>query len=877
MRLYRVLLHLYPTSFREEYGGEMTSAFARARRDASGALPLAHLWIATLADVVFNAARVHAALLRQDLRVSCRTLLRTPGFSATAVIVTALGVGATTAAFTLTDHVLLRPLPFPASDRLVKIVQGSTARSPELRGLRGTNDISPALFMAWKEASTSFASMGAYGLVSANLSGDGEPERLDGADVADGTLETIGITPAIGRGFVSAEHTAGAACSVVISDGLWHRHFGAEPSAIGRRVRIDQQSCEIVGVMPAGFTFPTRATAFWRALRLSPQDRRNLGNTYLRAIARLHSGTSVDRARAELRAASANALRSFPPEVANVAPVVIELRDEINDQSRMLVVAMAGAAACLLMIACTNLASMIVARATARRRELALRSVLGAGRLRLIRQLLTESLLLAFVGGTLGLFVAVAAIPVVARLVPTALPITEVPAVDLRMLAIAAIVTLGTGVASGVWPALRAIRDAASGALQESGRTGASRTSTRLRDGLVMLQVAVSIVLLVGTALLLRALLRVQSTPTGFDRDRVITARTFLPWAKYGSQASRTDFYRRVLGEVSVLPGVTAAAYTSYLPMTMRGGIWDVTIAGRSTPSGRVENASARFVTPEYFRAMGIPVLSGRPFSEADSPTSQPVAIVSQLFVTAYLDGRAPLGQVIRFGPAGDRTIVGVVGDIRVRGLETRSEPQVYLSYQQQGDNRTMGYVPKDLVVRVRQDHDETSAMAALVPAIRRIVRNADPEQPVSDVQSLAALVDGETTSRSVQAGVLAGFAAISALLAGVGLHGLLAFVVSRRAREFGVRLALGAEPRQILGLVVRRGMVLGVLGVAAGACVAYAAGRWLESLLAGVSPADPAAFAGAIGLSLTMTLAGSLLPAWRALRTHPRDAMARE
>jgi hypothetical protein len=300
MRLYRALLHLYPASFREEYGGEMTRAFADARRDARGPLAIVILWLETIGDVIFNALRVHAAVLRQDVRVSSRTLLRTPGFTAAAVIVTALGVGATTAAFTLTDHVLLRPLPFPDSDRLVKIVQGSTSRAPDLRGLRGTNDISPALFLAWKSASTSFAAMGAYGLVSSNLSGDGEPERLDGADITEGTFETLGVPAAIGRGFIPAEHAAGAPCSVVISDGLWQRHFGADPASIGRRVRIDQLSCEVVGVMPRGFQFPTRTTAFWRAMRLSPQATRDVGNTYLRGIARLRPGTSVDEARIEL-------------------------------------------------------------------------------------------------------------------------------------------------------------------------------------------------------------------------------------------------------------------------------------------------------------------------------------------------------------------------------------------------------------------------------------------------------------------------------------------------------------------------------------------------------------------------------------------------
>jgi len=499
---------------------------------------------------------------------------------------------------------------------------------------------------------------------------------------------------------------------------------------------------------------------------------------------------------------------------------------------------------------------------------------LGAGHRRLVRQLLTESLLLAIVGGSIGLLIALSAIPTAARLVPTALPITEIPSVDWRMLAIAAVATLGTGIAFGVLPAFRAVRRAEGTELREGTRSGVDRASTRLRDGLVMLQVAISIVLLVGTGLLIRALARVQATPSGFSSDHVVTARTVLPWSKYGEQAVRSDFYHRVLGEVATLPGVTAVAYTSYLPFTIRGGVWDVTIPGRVLPKGRVENASSRFISPLYFRAMNIPLIAGRLFEESDSMQSLPVAIVSQSFVTTYLEGRQALGQTFKFSFAGERTIVGVVGDVLFRGLESRSEPQVYLCYLQQGDNRTMGYAPKDLVVRISSDLAESAAMNSILPAIRRIVWNVDPDQPVSDLQPLSVIVEGETTARSVQVRVLAGFAAVSCLLAGVGLHGLLAFVVSRRTREFGVRLALGAEPRQIVGLVARRGLILGSVGVIAGVWIAYAAGRWMESLLAGLSPADPRTFGGAVGFSLAITLVGCLLPAIRASRISPKQAI---
>jgi predicted permease len=812
--------------------------------------------------------------LRQDLRQAARSLRRSPGFAATAVLVTALGVGATTAAFTLADYVLLRPLPFPASDRLVKIVQGSATRPPTLRGLAGTNDISPALYLAWKSVATSFGAMGAYGLVSANLTGSGEPERLEGAVVTADALETVGIVPAAGRTLTAEDDAAGAPCRVLISDGLWRRRFGGERATIGTHLRIDDEQCEVVGVMPRGFNFPARTTMFWRSIRF-PQDAPEIfGNRSLRAIARLRPDTSVDQARAQLIGASAALSRTWPAEAANVVPVMLQLRDEITQQSRMLLWAMAGAAACLLLIACTNLASLMLARATARARELAVRTALGASPGRLVRQLSTESLVLVVAGGILGTVAAIAALPTAARLVPTALPVAEIPGVDVRMLLVALVATLGTVLGFGVLPAIRAARRADGGDMRESARTGSTRATSRARDTLVVIQVAASIVLLVGAGLLVRALVRVQSTPVGFNADRVMTVRTLLPVSKYGAQALRVDFYRRVLEEVTSLPGVSAAAYTSYLPFTMRGGVWDVTVPGRPAQPGRIENGSARFVTPLYFRTMEIPVVSGRTFDETDSIQAQPVAIVSESFVRSYLEGREALGLTFQFGPAGPRTIVGVVGDVRVRGLETSSEPQVYLSYQQHGDNRLMGYTPKDLVVRVSSGDADRSAIDALVPAIRRIVSNADPAQPVSDVQPLSALVAGETATRAVQVRVLGVFAAVACVLAGVGLHGLLAFVVSTRTREFGVRLALGARPRQILALVARRGLLLAGVGAAAGIIIAYATARWIESLLAGLSPADPATLAAAVAFSLAMALAGSLLPAVRASRIHPKQAL---
>ena len=815
-------------------------------------------------------------ILRQDLRYTMRTLARAPGFTLTAILVTALGVGATTAAFTLADHVLMRPLPFPDPDRLVKILEGNVTRPANLRGIRGTNNVAPANFLSWREMAASFEVMGAYGFVTSNLVGNGEPERLDGVSITYGALQMTGVRPALGQAFTQADDRQGAPCTVLISDGFWRRKFGGEESIVGSTIRLDDESCVVGGVMPRGFAFPTRSVVFWRPIRLpsDPGDRRN---NYLWVIARLKPGVSRQQAEADMASVSATLGRMYPSDNAEVRAVMMGLREELGDQPRMLLFALVGASACLLLIACTNLASLLIARASARGRELAVRTALGAGRGRLVRQLLTESLLLALCGGALGLLVATAAVPLAVRLVPTALPISEVPAVDLRMLLIAGVVTLGTGIGFGVLPAFRAARQASGVGLREGARAGLSRRTQRVRAGLVVAQVSVSIVLLVCAGLLIRALMRVQSTPPGFTTEGVLTMRTTLPPAKYGLQAPRVEFYRRVIEGVSALPGVAAAAYTSYLPMTMRGGVWPVAFPGAPERPAGGTNASARYVTPAYFRVMEIPLKLGRGFQESDSLLAQPVAVVSERFVQVHLDGQPPLGRTFQFGPAGQRTIVGVVGEVRVRGLESRSEPQVYLAYQQQRDNATIGYMPKDLVVKLDPLQAGEQNLGVVAAAVRRIVADVDPHQPIADIQPLAAIVDGETTARAVQVRVLGAFAALACLLAAVGLHGLLAFVVSARAREFGVRQALGAEPRAILALVARRGLGLGIGGVAVGVIVAYVAGRWMESLLVGVSPFDVPALSVAIGVSIGMTLAGSLLPALRAARISPAEAMRLE
>ncbi|HUK19366.1 MAG TPA: ABC transporter permease [Bryobacteraceae bacterium] len=861
MRFYQLLLHLYPASFRAEYGGEMAAIFARRRRDAAGIFGLATLWLGTMVETLANAAAVHADILRQDLRLAVRTLTRSRGFALTAVLVVALGVGANTAVFSLVDHVLIRPLPFADSDRLVKLWQ----RQPGYSHM----ELSPPNYRDWKNMSHSFEAMEAFTSMSHNLVGRGEPERVEGEHITTGLFPMLGAQPILGRGFSAEDERDGAPRTLVLGYTLWQAVFGGEADVIGRDVQLDDASYKVIGVMPADFHFPTREIEFWTPLRPEEMDFADRNDNYLQAIGKLRRGVSLRQARAEMAVVSTQLERRYPKENERIGANVIGLRDELSEQSRMLLGALAGASLCVLLIACTNLASLLLARGLARRRELAVRAALGAGRERLMRQLVTESLVLAALGGGLGVAASRAALPLLARLVPDTLPIAQAPALDLRILLFALAVTGITGLAFGVLPATRASRSARFDDLHEGPRSGGGQKE-RLRAMLVMAEVTVSVVLLVASGLLIRALWRLEAVDPGFRSEGVFTARTWLPWPRYSVTERRTAFYRRVLEEVRQLPGVKGAAYVTFLPMTMTGGIWPVLVSGDSEIRAPSRVASLRFMTPGFFAVMGIPLRLGRDISDADTIDRPFVAVVSESFVERYWPHENPIGRHFQMA-FHDRRVVGVVGDIRVRGLERQSEPQVYFPHRQFPDDSFIFYAPKDLAVR------SAGNPMALAGAIRRIVQKADPRQPVSDVRPLTAIVAEQTAPRVAQARVLGVFAAIAILLAAVGIHGLLAFAVSQRTPEIGVRVALGARPGDILGMVLFQALWLATAGAAAGVMLGYLAGQALKALLAGVRPADPVTFLAAAGLCLAMTLAGCLAPAWRALRVDPTRAMRSE
>jgi predicted permease len=537
----------------------------------------------------------------------------------------------------------------------------------------------------------------------------------------------------------------------------------------------------------------------------------------------------------------------------------------MGTRARLLVLALCGASLCVLLLACANLAGLLLARSAYRARELAVRTALGGARERLTRQLLTESVGLTLLGGAAGVALAALGVPLLAQLVPAGLPVAERPVLDGRVLAVALVVALATALLSGVVPAVRAAGTATFDALRDGERGGGR--SRRLRATLVVVEVAASVVLLIASGLLVRAVWRIQAVDPGFRAEGVLAAQTALPYPQYASTERRAQFYRRVLQELRATPGVTSAAYASGLPMRMTGGIWKVVPSGAALPRQESHTVSLRFVTPGYFATLGIPLRRGRDVSERDTRGQPPAAVVSESFARRYWGDADPIGR--RFAVAqGERTVVGVVGEVRVRGRERTSEPQVYLPYLQVEDSALVGYMPKELVVRTELPP------AAVLPAVRRAVRAADPAQPVSDVATLEEVVGGETAPRVTQLRLLAILSAIALLVAGVGIHGLLTFAVTHRARELAVRRALGAPSRGLVAMVVGEGLALAAAGAAVGVAFAYPASRAMGALLFGVPPADPVTLAAVVALCAATAIAGCLRPALRATRVSPLAAL---
>jgi predicted permease len=857
MSIYRALLRLYPASFRVEYDTELARAHEERVRDLG---PL-RATFAAIADVVPNAIAAHWAIFTQDLWYATRSLKGSRGFAVATVLVTALGVGANTATFSVADFVLVRPLSFPDPDALVRVCESRSGPG----GWGCMNQMSPASYRDVRTQNRSFEAFGAFTGRSVNLVGAGEPVRVPGLLVTPNLLSVLGVPAMMGRVFDSTGTGESDAQAVVIGYGLWQSRFGGDPAIVGRTLSLDGTPATVIGVMPATFRFPTADVQVWSPLILADDAFTDRGNSYLDGVARLKKGVTFEQAHADMRRIAAHFNQDMPDAYKDFAFSFYRQRDSMSPRYRLILWTLCGASLSLLLLTCANLANLALARAAGRERELAVRAALGAGRERLVRQMLTESTLLALIGGAAGAFVAAMAVPLLAQLVPSTLPIASKPSVDLRVFGIAAAFAALTGVGFGLIPALRVGGATGFAALREGARGGGRRQ--RLRTSLVAIEVAVSVVLLIASGLLVRAIWRVQNIPPGFAVDRVLAVRTALPRPKYDDPARRANFYDRVLAEVRVMPGVEAAGYTSGLPMILTGGITRILLPGEVDRRDGTQTSSLRIVSPDFFSTMRIPLLRGRDVSTTDLPDRQLVAVVSESFARRHWPNGDPIGKT--FETRGQvRSVVGIVADIKVRGLERESEPQLYLPIHQPPVPIGDLYVPKDLLVR------SSSEGPSLLPSIREIVRRIDPEQSVSDVKMLSDVVGDQTVTRRTQIRVLGALALLAVILAGVGIHGLLSFTVAQRDREIGVRLALGAGPTRVARMIVSEAVRMALIGVIPGVLIAYVAARAMSALLFGVPAGDPVTIGAAALICFATAALGCVRPALRAARIDPISAL---
>jgi predicted permease len=854
---YRALLRLYPASFRADYGAELTRAYEERVHQRGRAAA----FLAAVGDVVPNALAAHRDILWQDLKYTARSLVRARGFAIATILVTALGVGANTATFSVADFVLVRPLSYPNPQELVRLCEGPR----EGGGWGCNNELSPANFRDVDAKQKTLASLGAYARGSVNLVGSGDPLRVGILYVDPDVIPTLGVRPIAGRIFDTTAAFAADERTVILSYALWQSYFGGDNGALNSTLILDGIPHVVVGIMPRDFRFPGAEFQLWAPLVLREGDYANRNNTYLHAIGRLTAGVSFEQSATEMHAIAAQLRRDYPATNAETGFSYFKQRDEMSPRYRTMLYALCGASVCLLLLTCANIANLLLVRAASRERELAVRTALGAGRERLMRQLMTESVTLALLGGIAGAVVAVMTVPLLSRLIPTSLPLGTQPSVDVRVFAFAAAFAGLTGLGFGLIPALRVGARGVFNALRQGAR-GSGQT-TRLRTALVAIEVCVSVVLLSSSALLIRAIWRVEAVPSGFSAAGVLTANTELPRPRYDSASTRAEFYRRVIEGVRALPGVQTAAYTSGIPMRLTGGIAGVEIPGRPPAPGRQDGVSLRLVSSEFFSTLNIPLRRGRNVSDFDTRERQLVAVVSESFAEHYWPGEDALGKT--FTVRNDlRTVIGIVGNIKVRGLERSEEPQLYLPLNQPPEPLGGLYVPKDLVVRTTRDDP------GLGRSIQQIVRQIDPQQPVSNVRTLSSVVGDQTAERRAQLRILGALASLALLLTAVGIHGLLAFTVSQRDREIGVRLALGANPGRVARMILGEGAKIALIGVIPGVIAAYYAARAMSTLLFGLRPNDPLTLSVVAALCFVTAVVACARPALRAAGIHPMSAL---
>ncbi len=809
--------------------------------------------------------------LLNDARYGWRTLARNPGFTVVALLTLTLGIGANTAIFSVVNAVLLRALPFHDAGRLVMVWEDYTRLGfPQ-------NTPAPGNFADWKAAKDVFQDVAALDFHTYNLSGGGAPEKLDGAAVTNNLFRVLGVEPALGRAFTDAEDKPGADREVLVGHGLWTRRFGADPKLVGRMILLNGAIYKVIGVMPSGFHFPSRDFELWTPIAFTAKELAARDSHYLNVVARLQRGVTLERANAQLRVMAKRDAVAYPDGDSDLEGFFAQpLRDYYTVDVRRGLIVLMLAVACILLIACANIANLLLSRASGRSREIAVRTAVGASRSRIVRQLLTESALLSAAGGGLGLLLAIWCFAFLKNLIPEALASTVSLRLDWSVLGFSMLISIASGALFGLLPALRASRVDLNRFLKDGARGAVGGRGRGLRSALVIAEVALSSMLLIGASLLLASFSSLRGLDPGFRADHVLTMQINQPLLTVEEAGNHPeDFLRRMalfsrlLERVRAMPGVKAAGMTSALPLTWKGGSVSFTAEGQPPVGGLTYDANNRVVSPGYFEALRISMKRGRAFDERDGKNAPLVSVVNETMAKEYWPGVDPVGRRMKIGgppsPFPWVTIVGIVHDTRNMGLNEPVRAEMYFPYAQSGEN---WMVPRDLAILTGGDP------MSLAEAVRQAVWSIDKNQPVSKIQTLDDLLDGEVAQRRVQSALLGAFAALALILACVGIYGVLSYMVAQRRREIGVRLALGAGTRAIFRDVARQGMTLAAAGIGAGILAAWMLSRLIAGLLYGVSANDPRIYIGTSAVFALVALIACLAPARRAARTDPMEAI---
>ncbi|HWS52912.1 MAG TPA: ABC transporter permease [Pyrinomonadaceae bacterium] len=810
-------------------------------RDARGVRPVEEMW--------------------QDLRYGARKLRKSPGFSLVAVMTLALGIGANTAIFSVVNAVLLRPLPFEQPEQLVKVFGTNARRSSFSRPHSYPN------FSDLRAQNQSFEALAAYTGSTSALSGGDAPEQITGVVSSGDIFRVLKAEPLMGRLLAPEDERPGGAAVAVISHGLWQRRFGGDPDIVGRLVKLDGREREIVGVTRDDFSFEfvTAAADFWMPIDPASSVYQQRGAIFLEAIGRLRPGVSVEQASADLGVVASRLEQQYQDSNAGVGVRLASAQEDLVGDVRPTLLVLLGAVGLVLLIACANVANLLLARAAGRHREIAVRTALGAWRRRIVRQLLTESLLLAFAGGLLGLLFALWGVKLLSAFVPENVPRFGETSLDLRVLGFTLAASVLTGLLFGIAPALQSSRLDLNEALKEGGRGGTDgRGRTRVRSLLIVSEVALSLVLLIGAGLLIKSFVKLRNTNPGFDPSNTLTASLSLAPVRYDTDEKIADFYGRLVERVRGLPGVESVGAVNPLPLGDNSYAFSFSVVGQPPlPPGQRQSASARFVTPDYFRAQRVPLRAGRAFTEADTADAPDVIIVNEAFARRYLPGVEPLGQRLRLGINSiEGEIVGLVGDIRGASLATTPAPEYYVP------EAAVSFGDMTLVVRTANDP------ASLTPALRQVVSEMDKELPLYDVRTMESLVARSVARQRFSMTLVGVFAALAMLLAAVGIFSVMSFLVAQRTHEIGIRMALGARPGDILSMVVRQGVVLTLVGVGVGLAGAFALTRLMSGLLYEVSATDPVVYGGITALLAGVALLACYVPARRATKVDPLIAL---